>query len=170
MQDDDYVILWEAPKIIPPEFRLYYNETGKVICYTCEKLDGNYIVIDASIYAAGRPDVRVIDGKISPFTNEFEFNVPTDKNGFKVSVKDTQLLKYLYFGTDSGTTKNNPLLPIELEITTLGVSGVTVGKICNIEDLPFNDSKGLLQVVEVNHTVDSALWQTSIKFKYRPGN
>jgi hypothetical protein len=102
--------------------------------------------------------------------NEFEFNVPTDKNGFKVSVKDTQLLKYLYFGTDSGTTKNNPLLPIELEITTLGVSGVTVGKICNIEDLPFNDSKGLLQVVEVNHTVDSALWQTSIKFKYRPGN
>jgi hypothetical protein len=63
--DDDYIILWEAPKIIPPEFRLYYSDTGKVICYTCEKLDGNYIIIDASIYAAGRPDVRVIDGKIS---------------------------------------------------------------------------------------------------------
>lgn len=64
-QNQDYVIIWEAPEIVPPEFRLYYDDKGKVICYTCEKLDGNYIVIDTLTYAEARPDVRVIDGKIT---------------------------------------------------------------------------------------------------------
>lgn len=59
------VIIWEAPKISPPEFRLYYDDAGKVITYTCEKMPGQYIVIDAKTYAEARPDVRVIDGKIS---------------------------------------------------------------------------------------------------------
>jgi hypothetical protein len=62
---EDYIIIWEAPKIVPPEFRLYYDEAGKVVTYTSEKLEGNYIVIDALTYAAARPDVRVIDGKLS---------------------------------------------------------------------------------------------------------
>ena len=46
------------------EFRLYYDDKGKVICYTCEDLAGNYIVIDSLTYAASRLDVHVIDGKI----------------------------------------------------------------------------------------------------------
>lgn len=71
MQNDDeeIIIIWEAPKIVPPEFRLYYDEAGKVICYTCEKLEGNYIVIDAITYAQARPDIRIIDGKISTVSN-----------------------------------------------------------------------------------------------------
>ena len=64
MRDNDHVIIWEAPKIVPPEFRLYYDEQGKVITYTCEKLEGNYIVIDASTFIQARPDVRVVDGKV----------------------------------------------------------------------------------------------------------
>jgi len=61
----EHVLIWE-PKPLPKiEFRLYYDDKGKVVCYTCEKLEGNYIVIDAETYAVGRPDVRVIDGKIS---------------------------------------------------------------------------------------------------------
>lgn len=107
---------------------------------------------------------------ISYTNNEFEFNEPLDKNGFKVSVKDTQLLKNLYFGVDGEVNKNNPLLPIELEITTLGISGVTVGKVIKILDLPFQDPDGLLQVIEVNHMVNNTVWETTIKFKYRPGN
>ncbi len=106
--------------------------------------------------------------------NEYEFNTPpagsTLVNGFKVAVKDTQLLKNLYFGPGNTTNKNNPLLPVELEITTLGLSGVTVGKVCKVDNLPFQDPNGLLQVIEVNHTVDSSQWQTNIKFRYRPGN
>lgn len=62
--NEEYIIIWEAPPIIKPEFRLYYDDTGRVICYTCEKLEGNYIVIDASTFAQSRPDVRVVDGKL----------------------------------------------------------------------------------------------------------
>jgi hypothetical protein len=62
----EYIILWEQPKMEPPEFRLYYDETGSVICYTGDKsMTGNYIVIDAQTFAAARPDVRVIDGRLS---------------------------------------------------------------------------------------------------------
>jgi len=67
--ENDIVIFWEAPKIVPPEFRLYYDDAGKVICYTCEKLEGNYIVVDSITYAQARPDVRIIDGKISTVSN-----------------------------------------------------------------------------------------------------
>lgn len=58
-------IIWEAPPIIKPEFRLYYDERGNVLFYTCEKPEGNYVVIDASTFAQGRPDVKIIDGKVA---------------------------------------------------------------------------------------------------------
>jgi hypothetical protein len=62
----DYVILWEQPKLEPPEFRLYYDDNGKVLSYSGDKSGtGNYIVIDAITFAAARPDIRVIDNKIS---------------------------------------------------------------------------------------------------------
>jgi hypothetical protein len=63
---EDYIIVWEQPKLEVPEFRLYYDDKGAVVCYTGDKsMTGNYIVIDALTFAAARPDVRVIDGKIS---------------------------------------------------------------------------------------------------------
>jgi len=63
---EDYVMLFEAPKIEPPEFRLYYEEeTGKVLFYTCEKPEGKFIIVDPITFAAARPDVRVIDGRLS---------------------------------------------------------------------------------------------------------
>lgn len=61
---EEYVIVWQAPEIIAPEFRLYYDEKGYLICYTCEKLEGNYIVIDALTFAESRPDIRVADGRL----------------------------------------------------------------------------------------------------------
>ena len=64
MSDEEYVIVWEAPVIEKPEFRLYYDERGNVLFYTCEKPDGDYIVIDALTYAESRPDIKVVDGRI----------------------------------------------------------------------------------------------------------
>ena len=62
----DYIIIWEQAKLEPPEFRLYYDDKGSVICYTGDKsMTGNYIVIDALTFAAARPDLGVIDGRIS---------------------------------------------------------------------------------------------------------
>jgi len=46
------------------EFRLYYDDTGRALCYTCENLEGNYLVIDADTYHQCRPDVYVVDGKL----------------------------------------------------------------------------------------------------------
>jgi len=67
MKEEEIVILWEAPKLEKPEYRLYYDKNGKVISYCGDKsIPGdNYIVIDALTFAEGRHDLRVIDGKIS---------------------------------------------------------------------------------------------------------
>ena len=47
-----------------PDFRLYYNDDGSIICYSCENLEGNYVLIDAQTYAECRQDVTIVDGKI----------------------------------------------------------------------------------------------------------
>lgn len=54
----------KTPFFAETEYRLYYDDKGRVLFYTCEKPEGNYIVIDKDIYAEGRIDVRVMDGKV----------------------------------------------------------------------------------------------------------
>ena len=61
----EHILIWEAQPIIKPEFRLYYDDKGKVLFYTCDKPEGKYIVIDANTFAQGRPDIRIVDGKIA---------------------------------------------------------------------------------------------------------
>lgn len=47
------------------EFRLYYDDAGKVVSYSCCDVQGyDYIVIDSQTYAESNPFVKVIDGKI----------------------------------------------------------------------------------------------------------
>jgi hypothetical protein len=65
----EQMIIWEAPVIVKPEFRLYYDERGSVLFYTCEKPEGNYIVIDTATYAQGRNDIRVVDGRLAQITS-----------------------------------------------------------------------------------------------------
>jgi hypothetical protein len=62
--EEEYVIVWEAPELVKPEFRLYYDNRGSVLFYTCEKPDGDYIVIDSLTFAEARPDIKVVDGRI----------------------------------------------------------------------------------------------------------
>jgi hypothetical protein len=86
-------IIWEAPPIIKPEFRLYYDERGNVLFYTCEKPAGNYIVIDINTYAEGRPDVKVIDGKIAGYrTGSIVFKLIHDDNGTKCASEDLSIV------------------------------------------------------------------------------
>ena len=112
----------------------------------------------------------LIDENCIVIANGF-INEHTDSElGTKVVLKDVALVKNLYFGAN-GVNKNNPLLPAELELTVLGISGVTVGRIVKIKDLPFqNVNDGLMQVIEVNHRVSDSTWETTIKLKYRPAN
>lgn len=88
------ITIWEAPKIVPPEFRLYYDEKGNVICYSCEKLEGNYIVIDKDVYAEGRPDVKVVDGKlVKSYASVVIAKLEIDNtDGIPTTVEDVSIL------------------------------------------------------------------------------
>ena len=33
----EHVVIWEQAPLIKPEFRLYYDDKGKVLFYSCEK-------------------------------------------------------------------------------------------------------------------------------------
>lgn len=61
---EDEIVLFEAPKIIKPEFRLYYDDIGNVLYYTTDKLPGKYIVVDSNTFAESRHDLKVVDGEI----------------------------------------------------------------------------------------------------------
>lgn len=91
---EDHIVIWEAPKIVPPEFRLYYDDAGKVVTYTCEKLEGNYIVIDAMTFAAARPDVRVIDGRISTVQPHAIISklMPDETDGRECALEDISIV------------------------------------------------------------------------------
>jgi hypothetical protein len=62
--NEEYTLIWDAPVIEAPEFRLYYKEDGTVDFYTCDKPEGNYIVVDALVFAESRPDIKVVNGRI----------------------------------------------------------------------------------------------------------
>lgn len=67
MNNPNVIVLWQAPTgpAVKVEYRLYYDANGRVLFYTCEKPAGKFVVVDSQTYAEGRPDLRVIDGKIS---------------------------------------------------------------------------------------------------------
>ena len=92
---EEYIILWEQPKLEPPEFRLYYDDKGSVICYTGDKsLTGNYIVIDAQTFAEARPDIKIIDGKISNATPKSVVYklMPNDNEGVECHIEDVSII------------------------------------------------------------------------------
>lgn len=92
--EEEYVIVWEAPEIAKPEFRLYYDkQRGGVLFYTCEKPEGDYIVIDALTYAEARPDVKVVDGKIVKATNSvFYSRLHKSTDGTLCEVEDISIV------------------------------------------------------------------------------
>lgn len=91
---EDFVIIWEAPPIVKPEFRLYYDEKGKVLFYTSEKPEGNYIVVDALTYAEGRPDLRVVDGRLSTVNQGSVVSklVQDKSEGVECSIEDVSII------------------------------------------------------------------------------
>lgn len=89
----EYVITWEAPVIEKPEFRLYYDDKGNVVCYTCEKLEGKYVVIDNLTFAEARPDLKVVDGKIIRMaSNTVISKLFPDTEGVLCEVEDVSII------------------------------------------------------------------------------
>jgi hypothetical protein len=102
----EYVVIWEQPKMEPPEFRLYYDANGAVICYTGDKsMTGNYIVIDAQTFATARADIRVIDGRISTASpKSVVYKLMPDKDeGVECIAEDVSIIADIAY--DGKTTK-----------------------------------------------------------------
>lgn len=74
------------------EFRLYYDTQGNPLCYACEDLPGDYIVIDQETYAQGRYDVKIIDGEITPLSEFVYYNKITPSNSGTACRKDNALI------------------------------------------------------------------------------
>lgn len=75
------------------EYRLYYDENGSVVSYTCEEMPGNYILIDRSTFAQARPDVKVIDGKLMTKSNAIITKLkPSKSNGTLCSSHDISIV------------------------------------------------------------------------------
>ena len=91
---EEFVIIWEAPPVVKPEFRLYYDEKGKVLFYTSEKPEGNYVVVDPQTYAEGRPDLRVVDGRLSTVNQGSVVSklVPDKNEGIACSEEDVSII------------------------------------------------------------------------------
>lgn len=90
---EETVFIFEAPEIVKPELRLYYDESGKVLCYSCENFEGNYIVIDAQTYAECRHDIKVIDGKIvRDYKSSFISRLYTSDEGILCDKEDISVI------------------------------------------------------------------------------
>ena len=81
------------------EMRLYYDDSGNVICYTCDKLEGQYIVIDKQVYAECRFDIKVIDGKIvKPQDSIIIEKMEMSDEGYNTAFEDVNILVNDYSG------------------------------------------------------------------------
>lgn len=92
---EEYILFWEAPKPQVIEYRLYYDNKGNVICYSTEKLPGNFIVIDKDVFIEARPDLRVINGQLSRVDPSRVVNklTPSDE-GVSCSIDDINIIVY----------------------------------------------------------------------------
>ena len=59
------------------------------------------------------------------------------------------------------------LLPINFEFEVPGVSGLRVGDLFKIKDLPEKYTKGIFQIIETAHAIDGNQWKTTVKAQFR---
>lgn len=77
----------------PVEYRLYYDDMGKVICYTTENREGNYIVITKEQYSESRMDVYISEGKIfTTHRRKHLFKMTRSTDGQKCSIDDVSII------------------------------------------------------------------------------
>lgn len=93
MEQIEETFTFIAPKIELPELRVYYDNDGNIICYSCEKLDGNFLVIDKETYAEGRHDLKVIEGKLTAVNSRYTiFKLKPNINGIKCASEDINII------------------------------------------------------------------------------
>lgn len=83
-----------TPPVIPEtEYRLYYGKDGEVLFYTCDKPEGDYIVIDVQTYAECRFDHKIIDKKITrPCAAKTVTRLINDDSGIACAKEDVSFI------------------------------------------------------------------------------
>ena len=90
--------------------------------------------------------------------------------------EDTQLLRQIYeydltggntITFNNGANKNPGFLPVEVNFTIHGVSGVKVGDMLHFVDLPRVYRTKIFSVFDVEHNINDDMWQTSVVAKLR---
>jgi hypothetical protein len=91
---EEFAEMFKAFKpVVPPEFRLYYDDEGNILFYSCEKPEGKYIVITSDQYFASRYDVKVVDGKIKYLTNYITLSkLEPSMSGTKCAIEDINII------------------------------------------------------------------------------
>lgn len=88
----EYLIAEEV-QYEPTQFRLYYDENGKILFYTCDKPEGNFLIIDAQTYAECRYDLKVQNGKLVKLNSGAIISkYKPDSNGISCAKDDISIL------------------------------------------------------------------------------
>lgn len=90
----EYLAIETPEKPVKPEFRLYYDEMGKVLFYSMENISGNYIVVDKQIFAEARYDWKVIDGKLTKYVPGITISKlkPDESQGMSCAKEDISII------------------------------------------------------------------------------
>lgn len=136
-----------------------------------EAVNANYALFTqkAGIYPAEQDR----DGNIDVEKNWYDFisdsNRTTIGNLFRVCVwEDSNLLKRIELKHDLPPEEaNSVILPIKFDFTTHGVSGLRVGDVFKISDLPKKYRESIFQIMRIEHSVDGNLWQTKVEAQIR---
>ena len=75
------------------QYRLYYDDDGKVVKYSTDNEPGKYIVISKADYAQGRYDVRVKNGQLEHLNKitQFQKLIPSEQ-GIETLVDDVTII------------------------------------------------------------------------------
>jgi len=126
------------------------------------------------------PKIQDSDGNIDAVVNWWDFI--SDSNATTIddllivgTYNDPSLLSMIqkmdsgcYNGGDyAGIKKNSIILPIGFNFTIHGVSGLKVGDVFKISDLPAKYSKRVFQIMRINQNLDSTGWFTEVEAQIR---
>ena len=74
------------------KYYLIHDDNGKVISYTCDKVENNCIEIDMNTYMACRFDIKIIDGSIVSLNDYGTVNKLKPSSSGTVCTRDNILI------------------------------------------------------------------------------
>ena len=90
--EEFWAILHAMPEPKPVSWRLYYDDQGLPVCYSMEERPGNYIEIDAELFALAPDNVRVVNGTIMYITQRSTQKLVPGNTGTQCHPRDVAVV------------------------------------------------------------------------------